>query len=523
MKLKKSNVVVFIMFFKSLFLLNCSSIEKHNAQIDKKIDPFLLKKDLLFVKKKLDKHHPNLDWYITKDSLNYLFTNLENELEQPLKPNEFYLKLSPIISSIRQGHTRLSPLFKRISKKENNRLKDKGTGPLSQFDFIFFNDSLYISKNKSPDSTIQKGTKVLKINDLCPTELYYKYRKTVSSDGFNETYYRHWFNRSFGTYFTLEKGILDTINFQLKYKDSVFEYKTIRLEKEKKKDVKKDTLKIKKTDPQLSKNLKKKKKIFGWANNRLAKELIISKKDSSIAILHIRSFSQGKHKKAYHQIFNEIQNKNIQHLIIDLRNNPGGRIIDNVNLYSYLVDKPFVMNKKSVVTSKASTIAPMLNHSPKWLYPVAIFGYPFFTSYQWISTNKNKDGKLTYHTAGSQLKMPNKLNFKEKVYVLINGGSFSASSIFSAKLKADKRALFFGEETGGAFNGTVAGLNLGYKLRHSKLGLRLWIMDIRMLDEIGEHGRGVMPDIELKPSLEKFLDTEDMDLKEVINYIKSAP
>jgi C-terminal processing protease CtpA/Prc len=38
---------------------------------------------------------------------------------------------------------------------------------------------------------------------------------------------------------------------------------------------------------------------------------------------------------------------------------------------------------------------------------------------------------------------------------MINGGSFSASSLISSNLKL-QRVTFVGEETGGAFNGTVA-------------------------------------------------------------------
>jgi C-terminal processing protease CtpA/Prc len=52
---------------------------------------------------------------------------------------------------------------------------------------------------------------------------------------------------------------------------------------------------------------------------------------------------------------------------------------------------------------------------------------------------------------------------------LINGASFSASSIISAKLKYEKRAVIVGEETGGANDGTVAGVNNTVTLPHSKL------------------------------------------------------
>jgi C-terminal processing protease CtpA/Prc len=511
-----------LIVLSSLLLIHCGSVKKHNAHIDQLIRPELLKKDVAFVKKKLTKHQPNLDWYISKDSLDTLFKQLDNQLTQPLKPNDFFFQLSPLISSIKQGHTRLSPLGKRISKLENKRYKSKGLGPLSQFEVVFFNDSLYISKNETPDSTIQIGTQILKIDNLCPTALFKKFKKTVSSDGYNETYYRHWFNRSFNAYFTLTNGVKDSLNFTLKSNDSIFNFTTFRLEKEKKKKVENESIVVEKSKEKEEKlSLRKKKKIFGWVNNQFAKELIISKVDSTIAILNLKNFSSGNHKKAYALIFEEIKKKNIKHLIIDLRNNPGGKIADNVHLYSYLTDKPFIMNKKSVVNSKASTIAPLFNHSPIWMYPLTAVAFPFFATFQWLGTTKNEKGQLVYHTAGSRLKQPNPLAYNGQIYVLINGGSFSAASIFSAKLKADKRAVFFGEETGGAYNGTVAGLKLNYKLPYSKLNLNLWIMDIRMFDENGEHGKGVMPDLPIKPELHKILSPEDEEIDEIIAFIMS--
>lgn len=64
---------------------------------------------------------------------------------------------------------------------------------------------------------------------------------------------------------------------------------------------------------------------------------------------------------------------------------------------------------------------------------------------------------------------PNKSAFHGKVFVLINGGSFSASSIITAKLKNDKRATLVGEETGGANDGTVAGFYSYQKLPNSEI------------------------------------------------------
>ena len=78
-----------------------------------------------------------------------------------------------------------------------------------------------------------------------------------------------------------------------------------------------------------------------------------------------------------------------------------------------------------------------------------ILGAPFYYTIGYLKVRKEGE-KYLYSTRFSKQKPPKPNNFKGKVYVLINGGSFSASSIISSNLKSTKRAIFVGEETGGA-------------------------------------------------------------------------
>jgi C-terminal processing protease CtpA/Prc len=72
--------------------------------------------------------------------------------------------------------------------------------------------------------------------------------------------------------------------------------------------------------------------------------------------------------------------------------------------------------------------------------------------------HKKENGNYYSSNSQSKPRAINKNAFKGKVYVMINRGSFSASSVISSNLKGSKRATFVGEETGGAYNGTVAGI-----------------------------------------------------------------
>ena len=82
---------------------------------------------------------------------------------------------------------------------------------------------------------------------------------------------------------------------------------------------------------------------------------------------------------------------------------------------------------------------------------------------------KNTEGKYFYATSESKPLSIKPQAFQGKVYVLINGGSFSASCILSSNLQGSKRAVFVGEETGGTYNGTVAGRMPLLELPNSKL------------------------------------------------------
>ena len=116
----------------------------------------------------------------------------------------------------------------------------------------------------------------------------------------------------------------------------------------------------------------------------------------------------------------------------------------------------------------------------------------------------------------------NPLHFDGKVFVLINGGSFSASCIISSNLQATGRAVFVGEETGGAFNGTVAGRMPLLELPKSKLPLRLGLMDIRPVHRTEQEGRGIMPNVEIIPTAEQRVNGDDPELEYVLKTVSEA-
>ena len=103
--------------------------------------------------------------------------------------------------------------------------------------------------------------------------------------------------------------------------------------------------------------------------------------------------------------------------------------------------------------------------------------------------------------------------------MLVNGASFSASSIISSKLKSEKRAVIVGEETGGANDGTVSGVNNTVTLPNSKLTLPIGLFLIRPNIEFENKGLGVIPNFYVDPDFANIRSSEDKILKWVLDDI----
>lgn len=515
---------IFLLAVLSLLFAQCTSIKRNNKHLNDLISEKNLKSDVDFVYKKLQKLHPNLYWYISKEDLDFKFDSLKTTIKNPMTSFDFYKKLSPVIANVRQGHMFVSPPEKLLTKKETKALIKKGTGPFSQFDFELFNDKLYVVKNKSYDKSIKIGTEVVAINDKKPTDLFKQYDKLFTSDGFNQTYKRNASYRKFSKFYTFENGILDSVRYDFKYNDSI---KTVSIKR-----------KVVDSTETIKKEIKKKRNAFDKAKKKAEdkdkstygyvaltknynRNLKFIEKDSSIAVMKIRGFMEGNFKTFYEESFSKIEDYKSKTLIIDLRDNGGGRLNEISNLYSYLSDSTFVFVDESEVVAKTSLFhADYFKGGSLAIKALKVVFSPLFYGYAFFSVHKNENGKY-YHATNTK---PHKVShdaFKGKVYVLINGGSFSASSIISSNLKGSKRATFVGEETGGAYNGTVAGNMPIVKLPKSNIKVRVGLKLIAPHYKTDIKGRGIFPDVPITPTLEDRIKGNDPEMNWVLNDIKS--
>lgn len=494
----------FIFLFCVLGLISCTSIKKDNQRLQTTISPEKLQEDIDFASQKLQEMHPNLHWYISKKELDNQFDSLKKTINKPLTPVQFYFKLQPVIAKIREGHLSLRMPAKKFNRKEIKALKNK-KGLFGRFEYYVSENHLYIIENKDSIENIKPGTEILAINTIPVSGYLEKYRNLISGDGFNTTFHPYFLKDIFFNYYTAEHGILDSAKIETLYQNQKKIY-TIKRESKSKTDLKKDKKLKKRTE-------EKKVNDYDVSTDSYNRNFKFLDKDSSIAYIKVKSFSRSFSNKFYRESFEKIKNAKADYLIIDIRENYGGSLYEINNLYSYLAPEPFVLIKPSQLTSRTTPLKTnYFRKSNPLQYFLKSLAYPGYFFLQTFSVYKGKDGLAYYRMKENKPTKPKKDAFSGKIYVLINGGSFSASSIISSKLKYDKRVTLVGEETGGANDGTVAGFYSYQKLPNSNIDLPIGLLLVQPNITFTYTQKGVTPDVEVSENLQDILNKKDKPL-----------
>ena len=506
-------------------LTSCKSVKNYNAKIESLHSVKNLRQDIDDIYRQLQKNHPKLYQYTSKSVLDFKIDSLKKSITMPLNSRAFYKVLAPVITNVRQGHLSISSANKRFTKKESKALKKK-MFEFYNLDFEYIDNKLWVVNTKGKDSSFI-GSEVVKIDNEFIDDLIKTYKTRFASDGYNKTLKNRVVGRYFSSFYYKDKGYVDSLKMTLKNKDSLF-VKTLKRISKNKKRVGNDSIKIKKPKPtkaqvRIAKAKKKQKKKenrkrgFFIKRNQYNRNFEFIGKDSLVAYMNIRSFTKGNYKRFYKESFKKIDSAKTKHFILDLRDNGGGRVSEIDYLYSYFVNKPYTFIEPSEVTSRT----PVFNYMMSGSTGLKILGSAFapFVLTADILHTKKKDDKFYFKFKQTRVRKPKDLNYKGKMYVLINGNSFSASSLISTHLKAEKRAVFVGEETGGAYNGCVAGFYKIYELPTSKLKARIGLMQIETPYKQQPDGYGVKPDVVINPTIADRLSKQDSELNWILQDI----
>lgn len=423
-----------------------------------------LRADLLFYKSKLEQNHPNQNLYCTKSDLNRHFDSLNLLIRQPLTELAFYRIITLTSHKVQDGHTLILPATRTTAyHNENSRFLP--------FQIGVFNNELYIKLNCTETKIIPDGSKISSINGVPSQQILRQLLDRQVRDG-NNLSYAYWIlDNYFREYYSYVFGHPETFTIAY-FKEEEIRQTVIPA-------LKKDSIYINR-----SANYP-----FPDFGNKSGDGITL-KIDSNnrYALLKIKDFHNSILKHEYHQnfkptikkYFNEIIQSKTENLIIDLRNNQGGDVKNGVLLLSFLLNKPFkVVNE-----------------------------------YNCLKSGKQSDCK----GPAQGLHRPEKNRFQGKLYVIVNGGSFSNSVIVASCLKINSSAIFVGSETGGNPN-VLAGYTKNYKLPNSKIRVEIPAKQFVLTSLENNDGRGLIPDYIVTENIEDYLQLTDKSLNFILSLI----
>ncbi|GAB2632707.1 hypothetical protein GCM10027035_28850 [Emticicia sediminis] len=476
---------VFILLLLPLFL-----------QAQKSKDSFTpeeVRADMAFLKKRFEKIHPGMYYYMSKEEYNKKYDSLYNTINQPLSYLETFRVLSQLVTNVKDGHTNL-----RYDKKRFNKKNAK----FVPFYLRKIDKNYYLALNYSADSTIIRGAEVLAFNDEPVEQLIQKLKVFVSSDNGSEHVKDYYTVSAFPTYYKRYFGEVDSIkiSYRLPKNDSIFNKKVacqtnseiLKIDKKRYKNLNRPNLSLKIVD----------------SVNHIAK-LDITTFSMSGKFLDV---SEQKFKRVLRARFKTIKQLKVEHLIVDFRANGGGFIPNVSRLLKYLSPKPFTL-VDTVAFKKKAYFA---------IFKPYYFGPPVT---MWLGFMK-RDGEFMYRVnkRNDRHKPEKRLAYRGKTYFITDPGCYSATT-FTLNLAKDLGIpeKIIGQQVGGATWGSFAVNWQDFKLPKTKYIVHTPLMKINHnLPNKVNKDFFVKPDYEVNRNREELLKNNTSVIDFTVEMIRQS-
>ena len=489
------NHISFIILILILFSA-CATSNKNYDPV-KKYPKEALQSDYTLLKHILETKHPSLYWYTSKDSMDIFFAKYYAAIEDSMTEQRFGWKiLAPLVDKIHCGHTSFG-----MSKGYNKWVTNKRI-PSFPLYLKIWNDTMVITANLNrKDSILKKGILVTSINGLNCEALKTNMFNYMPEDGManNVNYLRlsgnfpYYHRNIFGLSREYTVKFLDSTNTERTVKVPLFEPP-------------KDTVKRPRPAIPAVKPPKRTKEEKLQASRSLTVDTL-----NNTAVITLNTFSSGRLRKFFRQTFRRIRKDNINNVVLDLRSNGGGKINLSTLLTKYVTRQTFKVADSAYAVTRS--LGPYTSHiKGKFLNNLGLF---FFTK-------KKKDGLYHFRHWEKKLYHPKSNNhFSGDLYVLINGPTFSASTLFCNTVKGQAGITLLGESAGGGWHGNNGIMIPDITLPNTHLRVRLPLFRLVQYDHVPKNGLGVPPDIYIGTSYDALIKSYDKKMQVVMEMIKA--
>ena len=465
--------------------------------VTRKLSVKSMQDDLLILWSAIREMHPAYGIYTSADSLQKVYDKTYSSITGPLSEGEFINHVYPFLCDLRCGHTQL---------RHSVQYKPSGVSqePHLPFEVLVRHHRAWITTHLT--EKLHTGDEIISMNGIPVAEIINHGYDLYCGDGYNETFKELYLSEYDGFedacyiyyrwtppyHITLRTGAGALKTFQL---DLPAAGSALQPAQEKKTD-----------------------NYAGWNGAKNTDYLPLRfLKGSSTALFEVKSY-QYTDTVIYKEAFRQIHQRGIKNLIIDLRHNTGGDIRIAAKLLSYLADSPFHIIREM----KSRIPNPAINHFAKYFDTARTesFNLGFKPGYA-EGDYYHIDFKPVFGLSNGPIPLDKTAHFSGKLFVLIDGATFSSGAHTAAAIKAQcKNVQFIGRETAGAEEGCSGGTIQRLTLPNTGVVVEFPWMRVVSVARNPVFGRGIMPDHMVEYSPEEVVSGADPDLKKVLSLIR---
>ncbi|GJQ61986.1 MAG: peptidase S41 [Melioribacteraceae bacterium] len=411
----------------------------------------------------LEEYNPALYEYNSEERFNEVFDSLYNSMDDTSWLS-FFRVASRLGAEMNEGHLTIGS-----SKAPFRRGFADGSFKYMPLGMSIAGDSLFLWKHVTEDTTFRQGDRIISINGKTAEEIVAQLGDYILTDGHIKTARNHTIRNLFTWlyFWYIEQPDSFSLKFQSPGSNEI-------------KEVVLPALTHKEVGEAARKKFPPKAEEAESGDKFHIKEIV-----DKTAYLKLKSFDwriveeyQLDADKFYEDFFRDLKAQSVDYLIVDLRGNRGGR-------------KEF-----------ANSMIPCINKAG-------------FTG-KYFESIKYSGGVTEYETPENS-----QYFFDGKIFVITDGGTFSSGTSLAVFLKELGHAIVVGEETGGRYEGFVAGSSEEVTLPNS--GAKVYIPRYNMvnLTAISQKtsNRGLLPDHEVTYTPEEKISGIDKERKLIDSLI----
>jgi len=446
-----------------IFLLHLITVVPSiNAQINtfdtKKYSVAELQEDFNYLRKYIQDKGTVIYLYNTKKETDDYLDSVYKCITEPMTGIEFFRLIAPVQAFFKDVHTSITPgapIRKTLFENQH----------LFPLEIELIDQKVFIEENYSSNSNLDHNQEIISINGISMDSIIHKCSLILPREGYDTGHPLFWLNGNFFYYYYFTYGPSETYTLELKTNEgSTTQMETIS-------GINLETFWA--IDEERN-PVQNELNIYTQVNDSLRTvTLTINTFDNN----DIKANHQSSSRKVIDEQFDLILKTGYSNLIIDIRDNDGGKSSNGAQVLRYLLNSPFKI-KQSVRVVKNKHQEDLMKRTRPALY--------------------GQFERGTYR--------PHKRRFNGDVYVLMNAGSTSAAVVFAAALDRQNRATFIGTEMGG--NPIVMGGGLWDNVKetpNTKISFS-FADKCSILNNLElNNGHGLIPDFTIDKSYEDFI------------------